>query len=201
MHGLDTHSVQRATLPSFRKGAKPNYRLKLRRGNTLFKHTVGFETEAPLAGQVRALADHPEVNKVAYQCIAVAALQKLGRVAYREQRVADAAISLAQREKMLGMVAAIHETAEALQATLSPQGANLFGREGHKRPVAEAPETSWWFALAEAIHELEEGSAQMLSIVARQPEEQPARLLTNLVVPLFQEHYETLIAEAEHWMG
>lgn len=153
------------------------------------------EAPAP-ARAVRALARHPEAETLAFQCVAGEALGVLERVRYREHRAAEAALSLAQREKLQRMEAASAATVEALRGLLTPQGAAML----RTPPAEEAPEALWWFALSEALQALDESLAWLRSILGGQPRGSGAYAVGACAAQLLREHHTALLAEAEQWM-
>ncbi|MFQ5572222.1 MAG: hypothetical protein ACE5G0_21310, partial [Rhodothermales bacterium] len=62
-------------------------------------------------------------------------------------------------------------------------------------------ESSWWFALCEAMHALENGLFGIQSIAAGQPAGTVTHALSGLVVLLLRHHYNLVFAEAEQWMA
>lgn len=179
----------------FKRGLRTDYRSKLERGVP----AVEADVDAPaVVGQVRALARHAEAGTLAFQCVAASAAQALERAAYREHRAAEAALSLAQREKLYHMAGVSAAAAEALRSLLNGQGAMMLRAE----PAAEPdPEPSWWFALSEALNVLDEDTAWMRSAVAGQQRGGGAHALGTLAAHLLHEHYRTLLDEAEQWMA
>ncbi len=194
------------SLDSFRlsrREHKTDYKRKLARESvprSALDDVTVAEAPSPLADAVKALVGHPEVESVAFQCVAVAALQTLDRARYREQQAAEAALSLAQRQKLDAMIEAVEAAAGALRAVLNAQGAKLRDRNTLP-PPADAPERSWWFALREAIQALDEGGVLLCSLAAGQPEGGPTRRLSGAVAHLLHQHHRDLLAEAEPWLG
>jgi hypothetical protein len=83
---------------------------------------------------------------------------------------------------------------------LSPQGAAMLERN-IQAPVKEIPESSWWFALCEALHVLEEGASGIQSIATAQSRERAGHTLSDFIAMLLQRHYQALFVEAEQWMS
>ena len=188
-----------------RPALRTNYKAKLKRNGSapskgMEPDVAVLEQEPVYSRQVRALAHHTDAESVAFQCVAAAALQTLERVLYRERRVAEAAISLAQREKLNEMIHTVAATAEAVRATLTSQGQHMLP-SASEHDVDEAPEHSWWFALSEALHTLDEGQMWVRSVAAGQPRGSAAHTLSSLIARLLQTHYHAVLAEAEHWMN
>ena len=185
-----------------RRVPKKDYKEQLERnpvGRSVPETDPVEPTLVPYAEQIRRLADPAEGSGVAFQCIVVAALQTLDRVRYREQRVAEAALSLAQRQTLEAMIATVDVVAEALRTTLTPQGAKMCKQ--HPPAVTETPEHLWWFALSEALHTLEEGLTWIRSVAAGQAQGGAARTLSRIISLLLYKHYRDLLAEAEQWMN
>lgn len=158
--------------------------------------------DLPHAERVRALAQHEKAGSVVFQSTAVGALQVLQRVVAAERQAAEAAISLAQQEKLRDMVASLEATAAALQDTLSTQGRQMLGLcEGRPCGTDAAHERSWWFALTETVEALEEGTAWMANVVSGQPKGCAARMLSSIIARQFRRHHHELLAEAEAWIA
>lgn len=155
---------------------------------------------AALARHVDALARHPEVHGLAYQSLAATVLRTLGRVAQSERRAAGASISLAQGEKLHRMIDTVDAVTTALKGTLSPQGEKMLGRYD-ARAAGLATERSWWFALCDALHTLDEGAAWIHSVRAGQPRGSLTYTLCSLLAVLLHAHHDIFLAEAEAWMA
>ncbi|HMB92697.1 MAG TPA: hypothetical protein VKP65_17735 [Rhodothermales bacterium] len=185
-----------------RRDPKKNYKKKLER-NPVWGHLPELDVaECPLplyAEQIQCLSHQDEVPSVAFQCIVVAALQTLDRVRRSEQHVAEAALSLAQRQKLDAMIATVDAVADALHAILTPQGATMLKQHTERAP--ETPEHLWWFALSEALHTLEEGLAWIRSVATGQARGGAAHTLSRIISLLLYEHYRDLFDEAEQWMN
>ena len=154
----------RGAFRRLRRGARPDYKQKLARTPAFFL-LPDDEAKASVrwAEQVQQLAGQAEVDGAAFQSVAVAALQMLDRVRYRQGRVAEAALSLAQRQKLQHMLEGIDATAGAVRRMLHPSSVGMLGQG---MPAEAASEPSWWFALCEALHVLEESVAWIHSIAA-----------------------------------
>jgi hypothetical protein len=151
------------------------------------------------AAQVQALARHAQVEGLAYQSVVVAALQTVDRVLARQHQAAAASLSLAQGEKLHQMIATLERVREALQASLSQQGAKMLGLAAERTTPGEESQ-AWWFSLSEAIQALEEGIDWMKSVVSGQPRGGPARTLSMLLTHLFTHQHEALLKEAAEWV-
>jgi hypothetical protein len=171
----------------------------LRDGDT--KLGVGLDAELPAAERVRDLARHTQSDSVAYQSVAVAGLQILERVLRHEKAAAAAAISLAQRDKLAGMVQSLEQTVSALRTSLSAQGTKMLHACTQNRPITRTDERSWWFALTETIEALEGGIDAISGIVSCQPRGGASRQLSGTIARLLHRHHNDLLSEAEHWIG
>lgn len=155
----------------------------------------------PHAERIAALARHRDAGSVVYQSLAVAAIQVLERVLDRERRVAEATISLAQREKLRGMIGGLESAITALRAGLNTQGTQMLALSSPSRPVKTDNEKSWWFSVTEAMQALEDGADWISSIVNGQPRGSAARTLSSIIARLLHRHYKELLDEADQWMG
>jgi len=184
-----------------RRGARPDYKQKLAHPPA-FSHPPDDDTTTDASmlwvEQLEQLAGQAEVERAAFQSVAVAVLQMLDRVRYRQRRVAEAALSLAQRQKLQHMLDGIDATAGAIGQLLNPTSIGMLGK-GVLTEAASEP--SWWFALCEALHVLEEGAAWIESIAAGQPQGSATRALSRILARLLHQHFQALLAEAEHWMS
>lgn len=184
-----------------RREAKKNYKEKLER-HPVWSHLPKPDMAKPTlplyAKQIQSLSHQDEVPSVAFQCIVVAALQTLDHVRLSEQHVAEAALSLAQHQKLDAMIATVDAAADALHTLLMPQGTAMLRQ--HKPAATETPEYLWWFALTETLHILEEGLAWIRSVAAGQARGGAAHTLSRIISLLLYEHYRDLLAEAEQWM-
>jgi hypothetical protein len=155
----------------------------------------------PHAERIAALSRHRDADSVLYQSLAVAAIQVLERVLDRERRVAEATISLAQREKLQAMISGLESAITALKAGLNAQGDKMLALSTPSRPATTDEETNWWFAVTEAMQALEDGADWISSIVNGQPRGSAARTLSSIIARLLYRHYKELLEEADQWMG
>ncbi len=125
----------------------------------------------------------------------------LERVLDREKAAAVAALSLAQREKLLEMVHSLEQTLAALRMSLNTQGSKMLVACTRPRVKAAQEERSWWFALTETIEILEDGIDAVSGIVSCQPKGGPSRVLSGVLARLLHRHHNELLAEAEQWIG
>lgn len=156
--------------------------------------------DVPAAERVRALAGHPQATGIAFQSIAVAGARILFGVLQRERQVATATISLGQREKLQGMVETLEQTYASVCDSVSAPCGKALDVMSTKVRAADIAETSWWFALTEAIEALEEGIEAMTALVGRQPKGGASRILGGIIVRLLHRHRSELLREAEQWI-
>ncbi len=146
-------------------------------------------------------------GSTAFQSVVVAIAQALDDALRLEYAAAEAAISLAQREKLEGMVEELQQAVVALQGALNEKGHQLL------RSTAGSPslssegfepgsnsESAWWFALSEAIQGLKENANRVSSLVTGQVKGGAMRDLAAIAVRLLQRHRNELLIEAERWM-
>ena len=162
---------------------------------------IAATIELPPSERIRALARHASSDSVAYQSVAVAGLQILERVLDREKAAAAAALSLAQRDKLEGMVRTLEETVSALRMSLNPQGSKMLVACSATRPSVPSEERSWWYAITEAMEALEGGIDAVSGIVSCQPKGGAARVLSGVIARLLHRHHNALLGEAEQWIG
>ncbi len=116
----------------------------------------------------------------------------LRNVLSAEKTAASATISLAQRTQMEQMRNETSEMIEALGVIL-PERVSLKKVEAEKEP-------SWWFALSEVNHVLEESIDQLSTLVSQQEKGSAVRDLIAQAVRLMREHYNVYMEEARNWM-
>ena len=155
------------------------------------------EEAVSLMALIGDLAGTEEVARSSFQSVAVAALQSLNRVACCERQLAGATLSLAQHQRLQDMIGGVEGARGLLRCMLSPRNAAVLDAN---TPSPETTEPSWWFALCEALHVLEEEQARMASIPRGQPRSRAAGALCSHVAALLEDHYRTLFTEAERWM-
>lgn len=166
---------------------------------------IGEVAEAPHDAAdlevLRALAERAKNGGAVFQSVVVAALQILDRALFYEQRAAEAALSLGQREKLQSMIATTREALVTLKGTLSAQGAKVMDLCAEQRREEPVEDQSWWFALTDALEILAEGAERMNSLTTAQPEGSPAHELSEFIARLLQAHYHKLHLEAEQWIS
>ena len=103
-----------------------------------------------------------------------------------------AAISLGQRRQMEQMCNEMSDMIEALGKVL-PERISLM-------KVAAATEPSWWYALSETTHVLEESIEQLGALVKQQEKGSAIRDLTALTVRLMRDHYNVCLELGRSFM-
>lgn len=190
-----------------KRSRKQDYRRKLEESSF-----AGGESDAedvltaspgfPYAERVHQLTRSIRCSSTVLQCVAVTSLQTLRQVLARQRAAASAAISLAHREKLRGMIGATEAMADALSGdVLSAQGSKLLGLSAAPEAPAVDTEASWWFALTETIEALDEGAERIASVVSGQPKGAPSRVLSSLVVRQLRAQRNELLAEADQWIS
>ena len=109
-----------------------------------------------------------------------------------EKMLEGASISLAQRTKMSQLRNETSRMIEVLGAEM-PKQVSL-------SKVEATEEGSWWFALSETTHVLEESVEQLSGMVSRQEKGSAVRDLTALCVSLLRDHYNIYLLESRNWM-
>ncbi len=183
--------------------SRTDYKRKLARKTATLPKGAGAASSAsdeePLcAARVRALAGQHDAERVVFQSVAVTALRLIERVRCRTAQAAEAALSLGQQDKLHSMEDTLVATADALQSALSTQGAQMLNLCGEEEENAD--ETSWWFALTEAIEALEESAQQMDALADGQPKGSVAADLSRLVGDLLRRQHTDLLVEADQWI-
>ena len=155
--------------------------------------------ESSFADDIRDLCTG-DFSSTADRMTASAALGSVEKVIGAEAYLKDAAISLAQGEKLTDLLAELHEVADALgvcqddlrSAATSSQSTGL----EEMRPALP----TWWFALSEMLQICEREIDFVASIGRGQRKNEPARQLSNLVVRVLRKHYQEILVEAEDWI-
>ena len=181
--------------------AKEDYKTKLWRTSEHKDSEIQIAElpDCPYADQIRHAAAHAK-SGVAFQSLAVAALQTLRTVQSRERKAAEAAISLAQGEKLEDMIQILESTANALAEVLDAQGSHMLNLTPEEE-AADEEENSWWFALTESIQSIEDGTNRILSLSAGQPKGGAGRRLSAVMVRLLRRQHQQLLAEADAWIS
>lgn len=155
--------------------------------------------ESSVVERLRDLLASSTRDGVVFQSIIVACLQTVTRARLREEQVARASISLAQHEKLDALLQELIAIEGELDDALTHQGRRMLDLSNSN--LAPADDTRWWYALSEAIQELEDGTERMASLVGNQPRGAEVRRLAGTVVRLLHKHHVQLVAEAEEWMA
>jgi hypothetical protein len=189
------------SLRRFKRGTTPDYKQRLKR-EAVPAHQPLCANTPPLSitEGLRALASDAQVHSTAFQGVVQVALQSLHQVRHYEQRASGAAISLAQRLKLQRMVEVVDATIQTLQELLHRSGARALDQR-RSAPPDQAPESSWWFSLCEAMHVLEQSASYIHTIAVGQSMGTATHMLTGLVASLLLHHYQAVEAEAEQWMA
>jgi hypothetical protein len=177
---------------------KPLRRSESDRTGSMKTHVAEDVSAFPVAVRVAETLETEKRTGVVFQSVIVACLQTMHRVRLREEQVSEASISLAQREKLHGLLAELDAVSYVLRNALTTQGTCML-RMGSSQNLS-LDESRWWYALAEAIQELEDGSERMASLVGAQPRGAAVRRLAGTVVRLLHKHHARLVLEAEAWM-
>ena len=146
---------------------------------------------APIERIAAIVANMPE-NSTSFISVATIIGATLRRVLAAEKTCEMASISLAHREQLAGLRNETSAMIEALGAGL-PAHVSL-------EKVAPDEEKSWWFALSEVTHILQESIDQLSGMVSRQDKGSEIRDLTALYVNLLRAHYNFYFDEARKWM-
>lgn len=200
-----TEGISRYTSKLFSKangkGTREDYKAKLWRSSENGKSEVELAElpRCPYADQIRHAAANAK-SSVAFQSLTVAALQTVRTVLSRERKAAEAAISLAQGEKLEQMIQTLESTAGALSEVLDAQGSLMLNLTPHEEASPE-DHNSWWFALTESIQSIEDGTNRILSLSAGQPKGGAGRRLSAVMVRLLRSQHQQLLAEADAWIS
>lgn len=152
----------------------------------------------PWAERLRRLDGAAEQQGCSFQVTTATVLQLLRRVLACERHAAAAALNLAQQDRLEAMVAGMQATTEAVTGLLGPQGRRVL--ELAPAPTAVVEEHSWWYALNEAIHALEDSVRRLASLVAGQPKGAATRTLISIVARQLRAHEHALLDEARQWI-
>ena len=162
-------------------------------GNRLNKSTSSY------ADTIRALCADG-FDSTADRMTARAALGSVEKVIGAESYLKDAALSLAQEEKLDNLLAELHDVADAL--SLCQAAASQADHVSASADIEDIRPAlpSWWFALSETMHACEREIDFVASIGRGQRRDEPARNLCNAVVRVLRKHYQKMLSEAEDWM-
>ncbi len=160
---------------------------------------VILQEDSTVVDRLQELLAGEDRNSVIFQSIIVACLQTISRARVREELLAGAAISLAQRQKLQRLLTELATVERELDAALSDQGRRMLDLSGDS--IEDPTDSRWWYALSEAIQELEAGTERMASLVGNQPRGTEVRRLAGTIVRLLHKHHAQLVIEAEEWMA
>ena len=201
MDETDTMSLFRRRQPATK--GRPDYRLKLERADPTARDTIDTPTVAPADSTyslvIGSLSRHPEAEGVAFQAVVVGMLQMLSNIEHHECQAAEAALSLAQKEKLAHMADTVRATAQALREAIRSKGAHMLDLTPSAAPSA-MKETAWWFALVEAMEVVEESLTWTKSLVAGRPRGSAVRTLGDVIARLLRAHHTALLEEAKYWL-
>lgn len=188
---------------------KPDYKKKLARATTASPakedpqgddldeiHVCTEQTTSAL----RTLAQCPETGSIAFQSVAVAAIRTLDRARVAVCEAGQAALSLGQQTKIKRIVGSLDSAAQTLEATLSDKGNRMLDLNACAPVTKNGEDTTWWFALTEAIQTVDAGIDWLTSLVSGQPDGAPTHMLGSLVSDFLRTHHDALLLEAETWM-
>ncbi len=116
----------------------------------------------------------------------------LRRVLSAEKTAHQAAISLAQQTQLEQMRSELSDLIRILGA-FQPERVSV-------ETVAAKEEPSWWFALSEATHVLEESIDQLSVLVKQQEKGSAIRDLMAQTQRLLREHYNVLLEQARGYI-
>lgn len=142
--------------------------------------------------RIRAIVERVESTDARFISVVTVVGSVLRRVLSAEKTAHGAAISLAQQTQLEQMRSELSILIEAL-GTLLPRQVSL-------EKVAAKQESSWWFALSEATHILEESIDQLSVLVKQQQKGSAIRDLTAQAQRLLREHYNVLLGQARSYL-
>ena len=164
--------------------------LRINPVNPTVENTMEPERD-PLERISEIVASKPEKSTAFLSVVSIIG-STLRRVLAAEKACEASSISLAQREALIQMRKNTSLLIEAL-------GEQLPGQVSLAKVPADK-ENSWWFALSEVTHILEESIEQLSSLVSRQEKKSAARDLTAIYVRQLRRHYNFYLAQADQWM-
>ncbi len=157
--------------------------------------------EPDVAAEIRTLCSESALKTTAYRSAAAAVIGSLEKVIAAEAYLKDAAISLAQEQKLSVLLDEMHEVARALATCSGLTKSHEKAPSGTEVEVLKPALPQWWFALSEMLLTTEREIEFLVSIGRGQPHEAAARQLCNLVVRVLRKHYHRMFDEAETWMS
>ncbi len=151
-----------------------------------------METRNDALGRIRVIVERVESTDARFISVVTVVGSVLRRVLSAEKTAHGATISLAQQTQLEQMRSELSMLIEAL-GTLLPRQVSL-------EKVAAKQESSWWFALSEATHILEESIDQLSVLVKQQQKGSAIRDLTAQAQRLLREHYNVLLEQARSYL-
>lgn len=142
--------------------------------------------------RMRAIVERVESTDAGFISVATVVGSVLRRVLSAEKTAHQAAISLAQQTQLEQMRSELSAMIEAM-GTLLPKQVSL-------EKVVAKEEPSWWFALSEATHVLEESIDQLSVLVKQQEKGSAIRDLMAQAQRLLREHYNVLLEQARSYL-
>ncbi len=137
------------------------------------------------------------LESTGFQSMLAAAIEVLNRVLHAEEHAAVAAISLAQQERLQLLIQEIQQALALLMGALRESGKQLLALAPPSNLSEQA--TSWWYALSEAIAQLEKDMQWLHSLTQSQERGSPTWTLGTIVEEMLQHHLAQLSEEAERW--
>ena len=163
------------------------------------KVVEGSESDSPVVVRLQELLAGPQTTGVVHQSVLVACQKAIVRVRLREEQLARASISLGQKRKLETLLDELQQVERILDGALTEQGRRMLDLSGVE--TVDTEDSRWWFALSEAIQELERGTEGMVSLVGNQPRGTDVRRVAGVIVRLLHKHHAQLVIEAEEWMS
>lgn len=157
------------------------------------------ESDSPVVARLQELLSGPQTTGVVYQSVIVACSRAIYRVRLREEQLARASISLGQKRKLETLLDELQQVEQILDAALTDQGRRMLDMGSIE--ALDTEDSRWWFALSEAIQELERSTENMVSLVGNQPRGTDVRRVAGVIVRLLHKHHAELVIEAEEWMS
>ncbi len=158
-----------------------------------------MEETYPIIDELTRLlqAPDPALESIGFQSMLAASIEALNRVLRAEEYVAAAAISLAQQEKLQTLIHEIQQALALLMGALREPGKRLLDLT--PSTVSSEHTSSWWYALSEAIDQLEKDIKWLQSLTQSQEKDSSTWQLGMLIETMLQEHLTRLMEEAERW--
>jgi hypothetical protein len=166
---------------------------------SVLEQTQLKKPESSFADEIKALCGQ-DFSGTADRIAASAAVGSVEKVISAESYLKDAAISLAQGEKLSALLAELRDVADALG--MCQEGGRVVRSENRSAGLEEMRPAlpGWWFALSEMLQVCEREIEFVTSIGRGQRKNEPARQLCNLVVRVLRKHYQEALGEAEDWI-